>query len=504
VPDGIVARVVPTLTQEGYAQQPAPEEAAVQIVLNPGPEVALTAQWIYIVVAPFPTIPDGVSWAGFTGYWQRGDASGLVGFDPAPRLALTADAADLLIGLIGPSAAGLPLDLYGADQAGQLVDLAWAARPSISVVPFEQLEPRWKTLAVDGRSPLDESFDPATYPLTVQVGLIASGDEGAQAAALLQGSGAWPATNRDPARLVAVVMTGVTALSRATAMQMELQGTDFPARQILPFLADADILHISNEASFAVDCPEPDWYGEPRFCSQPDYLALLESIGTDIVELTGNHNNDWGISATSYTLDLYDERGLRYYGGGRNLDDASAPRILTAPDGTRLAFVGCNSAGPYTAWATPDSPGAAPCEDWARIRQQIADLKASDQADIVISTVQYQELDSYRPNDQQRADFEALALAGADLVSGSQAHQPQGFAFVDGSFVHFGVGNLFFDQIEYVENRQMFIDRHVFYEGRHISTVLFTGWFEEVGQARSMTPEERTALLQTIFAASGW
>lgn len=279
---------------------------------------------------------------------------------------------------------------------------------------------------------------------------------------------------------------------------------DFPARQILPFLAEADILHISNEASFAADCPEPDWYGEPRFCSQPDYYALLESIGTDIVELTGNHNNDWGTAATNATLDLYDARGLPYFGGGRSLDDAVAPRVLIAPDGTRLAFLGCNSAGPYTAWATSGSPGAAPCEDWTRIRQQIADLKASGQADVVIVTVQYLELDSYSPSNQQRADFEALARAGADVVSGSQAHQPQGFAFVDGHFIHFGVGNLFFDQIDYVENRQMFADRHVFYAGRHISTALFTGWFEEVGQPRPMTPEERAGFLQTIFAASGW
>ncbi len=504
VPGDIVSRVMPVLAQAGYAQQGTPDGAAVRVVLNPGPEAALTAQWVYAMVAPFPTVPDGVSWAGFTGYWQRTDASGLGGFNPAPRIALAADEADLLIAVIGPGAAGLPLDLVGPGQASQLVELAWNVRPSLSVVPFERLEPRWKVLTVDGQSPLDAAFDPAAYPLTVQVGVIANGEAGAQAVAQLQASGVWQTTNHDPARLVRVVMTGVTALSRATAMQMELRGMDFPARQILPFLAEADILHISNEASFAADCPEPDWYGEPRFCSQPDYYALLESIGTDIVELTGNHNNDWGTAATNATLDLYDARGLPYFGGGRSLDDAVAPRVLIAPDGTRLAFLGCNSAGPYTAWATSGSPGAAPCEDWTRIRQQIADLKASGQADVVIVTVQYLELDSYSPSNQQRADFEALARAGADVVSGSQAHQPQGFAFVDGHFIHFGVGNLFFDQIDYVENRQMFADRHVFYAGRHISTALFTGWFEEVGQPRPMTPEERAGFLQTIFAASGW
>jgi poly-gamma-glutamate synthesis protein (capsule biosynthesis protein) len=299
-------------------------------------------------------------------------------------------------------------------------------------------------------------------------------------------------------------MTGVTALSRAVARQMELHGADFPAEKILPFFADADILHTSNEASFTPDCPPQDWFGDPVFCSPPANIALLTDIGLDIVELTGNHNNDYGSAANAYSLDLYDARGIVYFGGGRNLDDAVAPRILTAPDGTRIAFLGCNSAGPYKAWATAQTAGAAPCDDWSRIRATISDLKASGQADDVIVTVQYQELDSYAPNNQQVIDFEGLAASGADIVSGSQAHQPQGFEFSGGSLIHFGVGNTFFDQMDFVENRQMFADKHVFYEGRTISTILFTGWFEEVGQPRPMTPEERSDFLRVIFDASGW
>jgi poly-gamma-glutamate capsule biosynthesis protein CapA/YwtB (metallophosphatase superfamily) len=32
------------------------------------------------------------------------------------------------------------------------------------------------------------------------------------------------------------------------------------------------------------------------------------------------------------------------------------------------------------------------------------------------------------------------------IVSGSQAHQPHGFEFYNGSLIHYGLGNLFFDQ----------------------------------------------------------
>ena len=59
--------------------------------------------------------------------------------------------------------------------------------------------------------------------------------------------------------------------------------------------------------------------------------------------------------------------------------------------------------------------------------------------------------------------------AGATIVSGSQAHHPMVMEFYGGSFIHYGLGNLFFDQM-YNETypilqgtRKEFIDRHVFY-----------------------------------------
>ena len=425
VPASISGAVANTLGSAGFVQATDPSTASVRVTLDPAADASLTATWVYALVAPFATIPDGVSWADFGAYW-RGEQSTLSGFDAPPAVILTADAADLLTTMLGAPGPSLALTLVPPEQSDQLADLAWSARPSISVVPFDSLDPRWKVLAIDGASPLDRTLDVAAYPLTVTVSLTADGPFEAQAVGLLTQNDAWQSTNRDPSRITNVVMTGVTALSRAVAKQMELHGADFPAEKILPFFADADILHTSNEASFTPECPPQDWFGDPVFCSPPANIALLTDIGVDIVELTGNHNNDYGSAANAYSLDMYDARGIVYFGGGRNLDDAVAPRILTAPDGTRIAFIGCNSAGPYKAWATAQTAGAAPCDDWSRIRGQIADLKASDQADDVIVTVQYQELDSYSPNNQQVIDFEGLAASGADIVSGSSGASAAG------------------------------------------------------------------------------
>jgi poly-gamma-glutamate synthesis protein (capsule biosynthesis protein) len=128
------------------------------------------------------------------------------------------------------------------------------------------------------------------------------------------------------------------------------------------------------------------------------------------------------------------------------------------------------------------------------------------QVDVVAVGIQYREHYTYAATSQQRVDFLALAAAGADIVSGSQGHHAQGFAFsAEGSgIVHFGLGNLFFDQMDRLGTRQTFIDRHVIYAGRLIATDLWTGLIENWARPRAMTPAERADLLRSVFAASDW
>jgi poly-gamma-glutamate synthesis protein (capsule biosynthesis protein) len=76
--------------------------------------------------------------------------------------------------------------------------------------------------------------------------------------------------------------------------------------------------------------------------------------------------------------------------------------------------------------------------------------------------------------------------------------------FYQGRFIHYGLGNLFFDQMQALELRQEMIDRHVFYAGRHVSTELLTALLEDFAQPRPMTSDEREAFLRKIFTASGW
>jgi poly-gamma-glutamate synthesis protein (capsule biosynthesis protein) len=304
--------------------------------------------------------------------------------------------------------------------------------------------------------------------------------------------------------MTVLVMTGVTALTRATGYKMDVNGTTYPAHDIQDWLRNADLTHISNEVSFNPDCPKANFMDTSMmFCSRPEYIELLDFIGTKIVEVSGNHNNDWGTKADSYTLDLYKQRGWAVFAGGANLEEARQPAKIEN-NGNKLAFIGCNPAGPPAAWATADSPGAAPCGDYGWMLDTIHQLRADGYLPIV--TFQYFEVYTHGLSDHQERDFKAAVDAGAVIVSGSQAHFPQYMEFYNGSFIHYGLGNLFFDQMDIpvVGTRDEFIDRHVFYGGKYIQTELLTARLEDYARPRPMTEDERKQFLSEVFSAAGW
>jgi hypothetical protein len=465
------------------------DPAAANVKLEIG-EQNVIGRWVYALVSPFPTTIQGLSKDDLLLSWQ-GQAVGSFAGQP---LLMDQNTYELFSALWGPAAPGRASVIARDD----LVNYAWSHQPAWAILPFEALEPRWKVLSIDGVSPIHKNFDPETYLLNVPISW--TGDS--EAVELIRANLPVSFSNYDPQKITVVAMTGVTALVRATAFTMEQQGITYPSQDIRNWLLSADITHISNEVPFAENCPDPDpIQADVRFCSRDSYVGLLEDIGTDVLELTGDHFQDWGTEAMLHTLDMYRQRGWLYYGGGTDLADGRKA-LLIENNGNRIAFIGCNAKGGSFAQASDTSPGAVACDmDW--MVQETSRLK--QEGVLVIATFQHHEYYSYAAQPDQQQDFRQMAEAGAVIVSGSQAHQPQGMEFLNGAFIHYGLGNLFFDQYSLCPAcREGLIDRHVFYDGRYISTELLPIQFIDYASPRPMTIDEANSLLQTLFSASGW
>jgi hypothetical protein len=450
--------------------------------------------WVYALAAPFPTSTKGIAGQDLQAAWKSAGSGSFAG----QPLLMDESTYHNLSAYWGEPAGGAVQVIQG----DQLLSTAWEGRQAWAILPFENLEPGWKVLEVDGASPLDKDFDPSTYPLTLPISL--NGDPALIETLYAAGtpSRLSPAANRDPGRLTVVAMTGVTALVRATAHTMEKRGVLYPGRDVRDWLRQADITHISNEVPFAKKCPFPDpFQADMHFCSDERYIQLLEDVGTDIIELTGDHFQDYGEGAMEFTLELYDQRGWPYYGGGANAEQARQPLTLEH-NGNRLAFIGCNAKGGAYAQASLKHPGAVKCDlDW--MAGEVARLRSLGYLPIV--TFQHFEYYTYQAQPDQERDFRRMAQAGAVIVSGSQAHQPQALEFAADALIHYGLGNLFFDQYGVSQaTRQAFIDRHYFYNGRYISTELLPILFVDYARPRPMTTAEADELFKKVFKASGW
>jgi poly-gamma-glutamate capsule biosynthesis protein CapA/YwtB (metallophosphatase superfamily) len=105
------------------------------------------------------------------------------------------------------------------------------------------------------------------------------------------------------------------------------------------------------------------------------------------------------------------------------------------------------------------------------------------------------------PQPPQRGDFFRAVEAGAAIVSGSQAHCPQKFEFIGDTFVHFGLGNLFFDQMDKIE-RMAFIDRYYFYDN-HLLGVDPIGIIRtDEAQPNLMTGEPLKLFIENYYAGN--
>ena len=467
------------------------DQAILEISLKEEGELGM---WTYALVSPFPSLAESISSQELRSFWE-GESPGLYDNKPIHMSESTLRVLSTKWGHPAPGSVKiLPSDMF--------LERIWGDPTSWAVLPFQKLTPRWKVIDVDQTNPLNKGFQPSSYPLSFAIGV--SGPERERTLFINQNP---LLENRQSENLTHIMMTGVTAMVRDTASLMEEKGIRYPGQKIADVLRAADITHISNEVPFAEDCPSPgDDQAGYYFCSRDQYIELLDFVGTDVVELSGDHFGDWGEEAMYHTLDLYEEKGWLTYGGGRTYQEGLQP-IKINHNGNQIAFIGCNAkAGDKYATASETSPGASRC-DFPWMKEQIQDLAAEGY--LPIATMQHDEVYQYKANYLQQRDFRTLAASGAVIVSGSQAHQPQAMEFYEESFIHYGLGNLFFDQYylaqrvkKYRHADEAFIDRHTFYDNRHINTELIPIKFLDNAQARLMTLQERQELLESIFPAS--
>ncbi len=307
--------------------------------------------------------------------------------------------------------------------------------------------------------------------------------------------------------------TGVTALTRA--MTNTLNGAakgrgSYFADKIKDFLNKNDLVHISNEVSFYDGCKGGS--NTMSLCADWRSLDSITAIGTNIVELTGNHNNNYGYKANTNTINKYHSLGMKTFGGGLNETEAKKPLELSEK-GNNITLLGYNKSTSTKGngeLANGDKPGANGYDE-ATAKKQIADAKA--RGDIVIVDIQYAECWSYpdgyvempacdKPINGQQALFRRMIDFGADMVIGTQAHHPQTFEIYKGKPIYYGLGNLFFDQTYWPGTQRGYILTHYFYNGKILNTRISPTWYEKAHQVYLTNEKTSESFINRLVSAS--
>ena len=153
--------VLPTLLQEQI------EAEALPLGQGKSNEVSFTfgfdslnpvGNWVYALVAPFPTVTDEVSATWLQNLWQGQP-------EDAIQTVLVAEgdlpALKSILGEPGQSVQTQPKD--------QILETAWTTQNTWAIIPFEEIQPRWKVLLIDGESPLHKDFNTEQYLLNVPI-----------------------------------------------------------------------------------------------------------------------------------------------------------------------------------------------------------------------------------------------------------------------------------------------------------------------------------------------
>lgn len=214
--------------------------------------------------------------------------------------------------------------------------------------------------------------------------------------------------------------------------------------ELMTIMQQADIMCLNNEFTYSTN-------GEPlkgkayTFRANPKRVAVLQEMGVDIVNLANNHVYDYGKQALLDTFTTLENADIKYFGAGKNLDEAMAP-VYYEIDGKTIALVGASRAEKYkmTPQATEENPGILRCYDTELFLEVIREADAN--ADFVIAVVHWGTEYSTKLEEVQLTTGKEYLDAGADAIIGGHSHCLQGMEYYDGKPIVYSLGNFWFNK----------------------------------------------------------
>lgn len=184
--------------------------------------------------------------------------------------------------------------------------------------------------------------------------------------------------------------------------------------------------------------------GEKGVCfhaMDPNATKVLKKMQADLWSFGNNHTMDAGPEGVASTQKIAKKLGVRVFGGGMNIDEASAPVYIDEAGGIGLICLAyMNGCDP----ATDSEAGIFRWDDTELIAKRIAQIKEKCRWCVIVC--HGGEEFTALPTPYTRDRYLKYLEMGADVVVGHHPHVAENYElFDDGKAIFYSLGNFIFD-----------------------------------------------------------
>ena len=234
-----------------------------------------------------------------------------------------------------------------------------------------------------------------------------------------------------------IVFTGDIGFDKY--MHKKWEDENLLSQGVLDFFHSAD--HVCANVEGALIAADGANQGVLFHSMNPAATRVFAKMRADIWSLGNNHIMDAGEPGILSTLQIAKEQGVRTYGAGRNIAEASQPLYLDEAGGIGMIcvayMVGCVP-------ATETAPGILRWDDMGTIQKRIDEIKSKCRWCVVVA--HGGEEFSAMPLPYTRDRYMQYLQMGADVVVGHHPHVPENYELFDGGkMIFYSLGNFIFD-----------------------------------------------------------
>ena len=216
-------------------------------------------------------------------------------------------------------------------------------------------------------------------------------------------------------------------------------------QKLIDMMHVSDIMMLNNEFPYSYGgSPTPE--KTYTFRADPPTVRYLGDMGVNAVGIANNHAFDFGEQAFADTLTTLEEAGMPFCGGGRDINEASAP-IYFVVDDMKIGIIAATQIErldiPDTRGATDSQSGVFRCLNPDRLLAKISETRPK--CDFLIVFIHWGTESTNEIDWLQQDQAPKIADAGADLIIGAHPHVLQPIGTVKGIPVVYSLGNFWFN-----------------------------------------------------------